>query len=331
MKIGLFSDLHCKVVRKVGYGGYDRRIGEFLDIIDQVFKIFEQEKVDTFFHLGDLFDSRYSIDVSLLFFLASFFDTRSVKMEGIFLVGNHELYYMKKKVNSIEFLKLKRNYKIINKNEVFKVGNLVIRSVPYKKVWGQEEQKFIEQGGDILLLHQQLAGFPLAINVPSFGTELVDLSNVKNKYKWIFSGHLHIPQRMDNVVSVGSVCLHHFGDIGERGCWILDTDNNDLKFYKLKYPEFIDIEKEEEIPNEFDIYNYYRVYINENSRDLINRVDRENKGNIEMHIIVNDKPLNRLNISENWNIFDVMANYVKLLNKDKRYLDFGLKFLNGKK
>jgi len=63
----------------------------------------------------------------------------------------------------------------------------------------------------------------------------------------IFAGHYHIPMRDQNVVSVGSLVQHGFGETQEpKGLWVWDTDTGDITLEPIEGPRFVTVSSKKE-------------------------------------------------------------------------------------
>ncbi len=74
--------------------------------IDWIIKVFKKEKVDYIIFNGDLFDSRFAINVQTLNSAITCIQNLAYNFEKVFLiVGNHDTFYKNvNTVNSVKFL-----------------------------------------------------------------------------------------------------------------------------------------------------------------------------------------------------------------------------------
>ena len=121
-KIGCFTDLHIGVS-----SDNKNRLNETMKCIHWIIEKFKSEGVDYIIFLGDLFNSRYSVNVNTLNVGISIVELLSENFEFVFLIaGNHDVYYKNtNEVNSVSFLeKISANENIeklfIDKTEEFK-------------------------------------------------------------------------------------------------------------------------------------------------------------------------------------------------------------------
>ena len=100
-KIGIFTDLHGGINKDSQY-----RLKETEKCVDWIISTFKKAKVDYVIFCGDLFDSRFSINVQTLNMVIKCIQNLAYSFEKIFLiVGNHDTFYKNvNTVNSVKFL-----------------------------------------------------------------------------------------------------------------------------------------------------------------------------------------------------------------------------------
>ena len=100
-KIGIFTDLHGGINKDSQY-----RLKETEKCVDWIISTFKKAKVDYVIFCGDLFDSRFSINVQTLNVVIKCIQNLAYSFEKIFLiVGNHDTFYKNiNTVNSVKFL-----------------------------------------------------------------------------------------------------------------------------------------------------------------------------------------------------------------------------------
>jgi DNA repair exonuclease SbcCD nuclease subunit len=312
MKIGIFSDLHLtKGGKKVDI--WDKKTLDGLNVLNQVIGIFVKHKVDKFIFCGDFFNERYRIDVQIL--------TGAVKIlvdmkdiPGVFIPGNHDLYYTKENyVNSLVTYSLK--WEIID--NIVRDNDFVY--LPFLNKIGPEIYK--QLNGKYLFCHQFLKGFPIQNDyVPV--EDVIDYTKVN--CEWIFAGHSHVPYRKGKFISLGSVMDLSFADSPDidKGCYIFDTETEDLQFFKLDYPKYI---KVDDVSMVKDNYNYYRLVMNES--DFTNIKVSEN---VQVQLVQKEEKINRLELSEHWTEEELIRKYVeKVYDKDdkEKIINVGLEIL----
>jgi len=322
VKIGIFSDLHLIITKKQKIKGWDKRLIDGLRVLQQIFDIFEQKNVDMIIFLGDLINSRYNINVALLYALVMILEKYKNKFPMFFLVGNHDKYFTKD-IHSLKFLNL-AGFQVIDKNIIIEENDIRMKFMPYKKEISEKDIEFLEkENADILFLHQCIEGIPIVEGYEIKPSEVVIEKKLKKLYSYIFSGHIHHPYVKDNIINVGASMHIRFGEKGERHCWILNTDTLKVETHQLDFPKFITLTEDDDL-SKIDDDNYYRIQVSE---DKIKDIPK--KSNIEIQMIVAEKSLNRLRISDTWTLEEVIKKYVEYMEKPKKYEEVGLSLLKG--
>ena len=113
-------------------------------------------------------------------------------------------------------------------------------------------------GYDIIVAHKT----PLGARVGNYqfnNSGCVDWRPLAANNKLVFFGDIHQPQKLaDNCYVIGAPMQFNFGDVGDRGMWVVDTDDWSVKFVELKSPKFITVDTIDGVDKN-DKYNYYRV------------------------------------------------------------------------
>ena len=138
--------------------------------------------------------------------------------------------------------------------------------------WDESEESIYKtvKGFDVVFLHKMPAG---SVNSTGFVfRDGVDWKRVAEQNKLVFFAHVHHRQRLGpNCFVIGSPMHLNFGDSGDRGIYVIDTEGKKVgggtegelvngiwvEFFKLDYPEFITVDH----PSDVIIGdgNYYRV------------------------------------------------------------------------
>ena len=142
-KIGCFTDLH------VGVSSDNKiRLNETMKCVHWIIEKFKNENVDYVIFLGDLFNSRYSVNVNTLNIGIEIVSLLSENFEYLFLIaGNHDVYYKNtNEVNSVSFLeKISANENIFvidNEAKFIKINETIIGLYPW--AYDKENLKNIE-------------------------------------------------------------------------------------------------------------------------------------------------------------------------------------------
>lgn len=257
MKILLFTDQHIHNWKSFGIDpatGISRRLTDQINANDQILQIAVDEGITVAVCGGDVYHSRVNIPVIAMNFVDDFF-TKLGKIAKVCLVrGNHDL---------VSDTIYKSHHDALNP---------ILKKPPEKEFMISENNRtpfkfrFVDYyedvnvddiaGYDVVVLHKQ----PTITTDLGFKFEGMDYRMLAKNNKFVFFGHYHTKMVLGGVKAncfvMGSVIPLTFGDNGEHGVWILDTETNSVKFIKLKYPEFIIVNTPEEVK---DDGNYYKV------------------------------------------------------------------------
>ena len=267
MKTILFSDTH--------FGIKQNSITWMNSQIDFIYKEFipcieylQQSDNVRVIHCGDVFDSRSSINPFIASNVKQAF-TDIAKLCPVYIIaGNHDFYSPNDdSVSSLDFilssipnLTILKDTMIGLLNEEYDVESLLVPWYEFEKI--DKLKEFID-------VHNPKNVFCHA-----------DLTHLSNEHKellknlTVYSGHIHTPQKDNNLITLGSTYALTFADCNtERGFYILDNQTDELlfvaakniiKFYRYYNNEIFNIDTEK---HKFD---YIEVYI-----DKINLLNEE--------------------------------------------------------
>ena len=243
MKIAIITDTHYGA-RK----GADYIHSYFKNFYDNIFfPYLEKNNIDTIIHMGDVFDSRKSIDYQSLEWSKRvvFEPLKKYKVHAI--TGNHDAYYKNtNKVNSPELL-LKDYDNIItySKPTEINIGGLDILLLPWINSENFEESKeFIDNSkSKIAMGHLEINGFKA-----TRGHMMEDGMDVSifSKFEKVYSGHFHTRSTDGKIYYLGNPYEMYWNDVNDkRGFHIFDTetlihtpiDNPYKLFYNIYYED----------------------------------------------------------------------------------------------
>ena len=221
MKIAIITDTHYGA-RK----GADYIHSYFKNFYDNIFfPYLEKHNIDTIIHMGDMFDSRKSIDYQSLEWSKRvvFEPLKKYKVHAI--TGNHDAYYKNtNKVNSPELL-LKDYDNIItySKPTEINIGGLDILLLPWINSENFEESKeFIDNSkSKIAMGHLEINGFKA-----TRGHMMEDGMDVSifSKFEKVYSGHFHTRSTDGKIYYLGNPYEMYWNDVNDkRGFHIFDT------------------------------------------------------------------------------------------------------------
>ena len=252
-KIGIFSDLH------IGVSSDSKlKLSETIKCCKWIIDKFKSENVEWVIFCGDLFNSRYSINVNTLNVGISLIEKFSNAFEKIFLIaGNHDTYY--KNTNEINSVKLfqkfnkNNNVIVIDQDPLFlNVNKTTFGLYP----WEYDISKIKEIDNyitpDLGFGHFEMNGVELTGSISS-GSKY-NLSDLFVLGKTLFSGHYHgnkiyHDKEQRKLYMIGSPLQLDWGDYGkDKKILVFDTDNiekikefknhTNAKFEKLFYSDF---------------------------------------------------------------------------------------------
>jgi len=264
LKILLWSDVHSHNHRPFASyeGGMNSRLGDSLRVIDQITERAADCDVSAF--LGDL-GHVSPFPVNVFNELYERVRKLSEACPLLMLAGNHDLRgkYYSGDPTDIPFLKF-MDFPDVYIAEVIDPGKDIVAdnifgdtSVMAFNHRREEDAAAIikaSKGADILLMHQEIYGADNEFGYMFRGG--VHPDDLK-KFKWVFTGHIHKPQIIDEkVVLVGAPLHINFGDVGDRGFFILDTETDELEVVQTEYPRFVTVGLGDDHP---DDGNFYRT------------------------------------------------------------------------
>ena len=256
MKILLTTDLHLDLIKA---NQYRWRIFSFLE------KMVEKHSIESLYILGDLTEKSNKHDSILVNSIMHSLDSLLQNCDVSILMGNHDYFDIENPF--FKFVeKLRDGQRYVNfVNTPICLNDLFI-FIPNRMI--DEGMELVDNNVKFLCVHEAIKGFKYESGKDSDGFDKEIFKDLL-----VFNGHLHRPQRMDNIVCLGSpypIRFNNLGDIcgSESKVYILDTDTGKLSEYLthimnrrkiILYPEdfeggFLDLEKffcEEDEGNQF--------------------------------------------------------------------------------
>lgn len=196
---------------------------------------------DVLIHLGDVYDSRQSINIKVLNLGVSVFESLSeIFKDGIYIIaGNHDLWgKTSNEINSLKSIKWIPNVSVLEEPETLILGKKSFLMMPWRKDHETEEQ-FLDSSSphDYLCCHADIRG--LKFNRYTTVEEGADSKKFK-KFKTVFSGHIHYSQVVDNIHMLGSPYELTRSDMGNpKSVTLLDLETDtQQKFINNFSPQF---------------------------------------------------------------------------------------------
>jgi DNA repair exonuclease SbcCD nuclease subunit len=199
---------------------------------------------DCLVHLGDVFDSRQSLNLKVLNMGIEIFEELSkIFHDGIYIIcGNHDIYGRNSNdINSLKALKWIPRVNIYEDPISIKFGNKNVFLMPWRKDHAEESNclKTVDSH-DYLFCHTDIRG--LMFNKFTKIEEGISYQDL-DKFERVYSGHVHYAQKYGKVRMLGSPYqLTRSDSENPKGITILDFMSGDEKFFENPIsPKFIRI------------------------------------------------------------------------------------------
>jgi len=242
MKVAIITDTHYGA-RK----GSDHLHNYFeMFYRDIFFPSLEKYQVDTVIHMGDIFDSRKSIDLKSLEWSKKVVFEPLKKYNVYAIVGNHDCYYKDTNyVNSPELLlRAYPNIKLYSKATEIEIDKLKILMLPWINSENFAETKELIDGCEskVAMGHLEINGFRATRgHMMENGMD----TSVFDKFDRVYSGHFHTRSTDGKIYYLGNPYEMYWNDVNDtRGFHIFDTNTLELtpinNPYKLFYNVYYD-------------------------------------------------------------------------------------------
>ena len=257
MRVAIITDTH--------YGA--RKGSKHLhDYFEQFYKnIFfpslEAEGIDTIIHMGDVFDSRKSIDYYSLEWAKRVVFEPMKKYKVHAITGNHDCYYKNtNEINSPELLLTNYdNITTYSSARDIQIDGLDILLLPWISVDNYDETLEVlkKSTSKIAMGHLELNGFKATRgHMMEDGMDV----NVFNKFDKVFSGHFHTRSTDGKIFYLGNPYEMFWNDVNDpRGFTLFVTDT--LEHTPINNPYKL----------------FYNVYYEDTNHQLFNTTEYENK------------------------------------------------------
>ena len=243
MRIAVITDTH--------YGARkgSKHLHDYFELFykNVFFPYLEENGITTVVHMGDIFDSRKSIDYQSLEWAKRVVFEPLKKYKVYAITGNHDCYYKDTNyVNSPELLlKDYTNIKTYSKATEIKIDKLKILLLPWINSENYEESCEVinKSKAKITMGHLEINGFKATRgHIMETGMDV----GVFNKFDKVFSGHFHTRSTDGKIHYLGNPYEMFWNDVNDtRGFHIFDTetlehtpvDNPYKLFYNIYYED----------------------------------------------------------------------------------------------
>jgi len=257
MKIAIITDTHF------GARKGSKHLHDYFELFykNVFFPSLEEHKIDTVVHMGDIFDSRKSMDYQSLDWANKVVFNPLKKYKVHAITGNHDCYYKNTNdVNSPELLLTDYpNIKTYSKAKEIKLGKLKVLLLPWINSENYEESKKVieKTTSRIVMGHLELNGFRATRgHMMETGMDI----NIFDKFEKVFSGHFHTRSENGKIFYLGNPYEMFWNDVNDpRGFTIFDTET-------LTHTP---------IDNPYKLF--YNIYYEDTNYKLFNATEYENK------------------------------------------------------
>lgn len=200
---------------------------------------------DILMHLGDVYDSRQSINLKVLNLgIEIFEDLSAIFKDGIFIIcGNHDIFGRNtNEINSLKSLKWIPRVKIFEEPETIQFGPKKVFLMPWRKDHDAERETLmtVKEPHDYMFCHTDLKGlmFNKFVRIDA-GLDYADM----DKFERVYSGHIHYSQTFGKMRMLGSPFQLTRSDTDNaKGITVLDLETGDEEYYENNYsPKFVRI------------------------------------------------------------------------------------------
>ena len=243
MKIAIITDTH------MGARKGSTHLHDYFKLFykNVFFPTLEEHGIDTIIHMGDVFDSRKSIDYQSLEWSRQVVFEPLKKYKVYAITGNHDCYYKNTNyVNSPELLLTSyKNWEIYSSPTEINIDGLNILLLP----WINSENYEISVNAinsskcKVAMGHLEINGFRATRgHMMETGMDV----DIFNKFDIVYSGHFHTRSTNGKIHYLGNPYEMFWNDVNDtRGFHLFDTDtcihtpiNNPYKlFYNVYYED----------------------------------------------------------------------------------------------
>ena len=257
MKLAIITDTH--------YGARkgSKHLHDYFELFYKniFFPTLEAEGIDTIIHMGDVFDSRKSIDYYSLEWAKRVVFEPMKKYKVHAITGNHDCYYKNtNEINSPELLLNDySNIKTYSKATDINIDGLDILLLPWISTDNFDESLFMmkKSKSKVVMGHLELNGFRAHRgHVMEDGMKI----DAFNKFDKVYSGHYHTRSDDGRIFYLGNPYEMFWNDVNDpRGFTLFDTDT--LEHTSINNPYKL----------------FYNVYYEDTNHQLFNTTEYENK------------------------------------------------------
>lgn len=320
MKVCLFGDAHIGV-KKADSVFQESQMRFFKEQLVPELKV---KGIDTIICLGDVIDTRQSVNVKTQNVVLDLFKNVLKDFKVHVIVGNHDIFYSTTtEVNSLKMLSLLPNVTLYEKPEFVMFGKTKVLMLP----WITDYEAFDKWNvsSEYVMAHLDICG--MRMDKYNYCTNGSSIAKLFERFEHIYTGHFHTRSEKTtpegrNITYIGSPYQITRIDAGDlRGYTILDLENNNaelvenkvsIKFKTVRFPEEIENKEEFVKGNVIDVEvkyddSKYAKKIYSYTKDL------EQYGPaypVNVKILQRDEVQNVSSKIEGVNLFSLLQSYV---------------------
>lgn len=326
MKVGIFGDVHLtKNMRNMQSTWENSAMKSILNM----YKNFDEEKIDLAICLGDFFDKPIIEAKSLHLVLPILTMMNSKSYPTYILLGNHEVD--DDEHNILEYLSEYVNIKPITDSDII-MNEFTL--IPYIVNPEELPSEFLED--KYVFTHHDIYGSALASGQTKafFGINPEIFKNAKR----VFNGHVHLKSKIStNIINAGSLLVSQQGEllVGDYpSYYILESESNTITEYENEYSmiyQAIDVSDIDKI-SQYDANNLvlrvdYEGEIPENYLDALHTSWRKKI------VSISGEDKSNMTRTSNFDLKSYLVDYIKkdtnVSDSDKeRYIKVGLEVLS---
>jgi len=273
MKIAIITDTH--------YGARkgSKHLHEYFEKFynDIFFPELEKNNIDTIVHMGDIFDSRKSIDYYSLEWSKRVVFEPLKKYKVYAIAGNHDCYYKNtNEINAVEsLLEDYDNIVSISSPDTYKIGKSSFFMIPWicADNYDETKSKISRTKSKVAFGHLEINGFQAH---RGFVMEQGMDKSFFDKFETVFSGHYHTRSNDGKFFYLGNPYEIYWNDVNDRrGFHIFDTETYDFEFIENTYTIFKKIYYNDTNPTLFNATEFKDKFVKVIVRKKTNQLQFE--------------------------------------------------------
>jgi DNA repair exonuclease SbcCD nuclease subunit len=225
--------------------GNNSRLEDGLNAIAQVESYAKSHGIELILFLGDVFQARGLVSVSVFNQTFEAYERLSKVAELVMVVGNHDLASMYGNIHSIQTFS--RFAEVIDTPRTVRKLGIDFCGIPFSSN-AEEVKAHIKEFASgpnpkVLLLHQGIDG-AFALGDITLYESLKKEDLLWRNFEYVFSGHYHMRQWLGlNIMYPGCLYPLTFADVNDpKGFLDVNFRNHTVKFVEVKAPKFVSVE-----------------------------------------------------------------------------------------